>query len=223
MTPDELSAVQDRITRQILADLQPVSPIPRNAVLIAVLLLIAVAVVSAGAWHEGMAGIRAQSEVQSVMVFGLLAVAIVAGAMLVASWLVPAGRYHGLPAAVLTLSTLSLLAAFVFLFPYESNPNFLTVGLTCWRIGMAYSAVAALLSFLVLRRAAWLSPIVLGTATGIFAGLTALTVQEIYCPYLDAGHIAGFHVGTLVSATLLGTILGVTLPRILESMNWRKK
>jgi hypothetical protein len=59
MTPDELSALQESITRQILADLRLVSPIPRNAVLNATLLLLTAAVVAIGAWHEGMAGIRA--------------------------------------------------------------------------------------------------------------------------------------------------------------------
>jgi hypothetical protein len=92
----------------------------------------------------------------------------------------------------------------------------------CWRIGMMYSSGAALLSFFVLRRAAWLSPVMLGTATGIFTGLAALTVQEIYCPYLDAGHIAVFHMGSFFSAALLGAAFGFTLPRILRSMKGKK-
>jgi hypothetical protein len=79
------------------------------------------------------------------------------------------------------------------------------LSLNCWRIGMA-----------------WFSPVMLATATGVFAGLSALTVQEIYCPYLDAGHIVGFHVGTLLSAVLLGALFGLTIPRIHKSLNWRK-
>jgi hypothetical protein len=223
MMPEELPALQERITRQILADLRPVSPMPRSSIYVAILLSIAAFVVAAGAWHQGTAGFSAQSGAQSAVVFGLLAVSLVAGAMLVATSLTPAARHHGPLAAVLTASVLSLSAAIVFLFPYKPNPNFLAVGMNCWRIGMAYSLGAALLSFPVLRRAAWLSPVMLGTVTGVSAGLSALTVQEIYCPYLDARHIAGFHVGTLLSAALLGAILGLTIPRIPKSLNWRKQ
>jgi hypothetical protein len=222
MMPDELPALQERITRQILADLRPVSPMPRSSISVAILLLIAAVAMAGGAWHQGTAGFSAQSGTQSVVVFSLLAVSLVAGAMLVTNSLAPAARHHGPFAAVLTASIFSLSDAIVFLFPYKPNPDFLAVGMNCWRIGMAYSSGMALLSFLVLRRAAWLSPVMLATATGVFAGLSALTVQEIYCPYLDAGHIVGFHVGTLLSAVLLGALFGFTIPRVHKSLNWRK-
>jgi hypothetical protein len=83
---------------------------------------------------------------------------------------------------------------------------------------MAYSSSAALLSVLILRRAAWLSPVALGTATGMYAGLTAMTVQEIYCPILSIEHIAAFHLGTVLSSALIGTILGLIVPRGLQQM-----
>ena len=64
MTPDELPALQERITRQILADLRPVSPMPRSSISVAILLLIAAVVMAGGAWHQGTAGFSAQSGCQ---------------------------------------------------------------------------------------------------------------------------------------------------------------
>ena len=218
MTSDELPAVQERITRQILANLRPVSPLSRTGILVAILLLIAAAIVATGAWRQGTAGIRAESGSQSLVVLSLLAIALVAGAMLTAGWMVPAARYSASPATVLTAIVLSLLVSIVLLFRHESAPNFLERGIICWRIGMAYSSSAALLSVLILRRAAWLSPVALGTASGMSAGLTAMTVQEIYCPILSIEHIAAFHLGTVLSSALIGTILGLTVPHGLQQM-----
>jgi hypothetical protein len=56
MTPDELPALQERIARQILADLRPVSPMPRSSISVAILLPIAAVAVAGGAWHQGTAG-----------------------------------------------------------------------------------------------------------------------------------------------------------------------
>jgi hypothetical protein len=218
MTPDESPAVQERITRQILANLRPVSPLPRTGILVAILLLIAAGIVAVGAWRQGTAGVRAESGSQSIVVLSLLAIALVAGAMLTAGWMVPAARYSAYPAAVLTAIVLSLLISIGLLFRHESAPNFLDRGIICWSIGMAYSSSAALLSVLILRRAAWLSPAALGTATGMCAGLTAMTVQEIYCPILSIEHIAAFHLGTVVSSALIGTILGLIVPHGLQQM-----
>lgn len=216
MTPDESPAVQERITRQILANLRPVSPLPRTGILVAILLLIAAGIVAAGAWRQGTAGVRAESGSQSLVVLSLLAVALVAGAMLTAGWMVPAARYSASPAAALTAIVLSLLISIGLLFRHESAPNFLDRGIICSSIGMAYSSSAALLSVLILRRAAWLSPVALGTATGMYAGLTAMTVQEIYCPILSIEHIAAFHLGTVLSSALIGTILGLIVPHGLQ-------
>jgi hypothetical protein len=218
MTSDELPAVQERITRQILANLRPVSPLPRTDILVAILLLIAAAIVAAGAWRQGSAGIRAESGLQSLVVLSLLAIALVAGAMLTVGWMVPIAQYSASPAAVLTAIVLSLLVSIVLLFPHESASNFLERGIICWRIGMAYSCSAALLSVLILRRAAWLSPVALATASGMSAGLTAMTLQEIYCPILSIEHIAAFHLGTVLSSVLIGTILGLTVPHGLQQM-----
>jgi len=218
MKSDELPVVQERITRQILANLRPVSPLRRTGVLVATLLLIGAAIVATGAWRQGTAGIRAESGLQSIVVLSLLAIALLAGAMLTAGWMVPVARYSPSPAAVLTAIVLSLLISIVLLFRHASAPNFLDRGIICWRIGLPYSSSAALLSVLILRRAAWLSPVALGTATGMSAGLTAMTVQEIYCPILSIEHIAAFHLGTVLSSALIGTILGLTVPHGLQQM-----
>lgn len=200
--------VQARITRHIVSGLQPVSPLPSNLVLIARLLLLAGIATTTGAWWLGQAGWYALAPWQSVTVFSLLSGSTLLMAQVVTQQMVPGARQRIAPSVAITVVFVSLLVAILLLFPYKRDPDFVRTGLGCWERGLAAGTGAALLFFPMLRRGAWLSPLKLGAATGCLAGLSGLTVLEIYCPYLDRGHIGFWHLGAALTATLIGVAIG---------------
>ncbi len=203
--PVEISPeIQARITERIVTGLRPVSPLPSNPVLIAWLLLLTAIAITAGAWWLGQAGWHALAPWQSVTIFSLLSGSTLLMAHVVTQQMVPGARQRIAPLLAITAVFVSILIAILLLFPYKHDPDFVPTGLKCWERGLAAGTGAALLFFPVLRRGAWLSPLKLGAATGCLAGLSGLTVLEIYCPYLDRGHIGFWHFGAALTATLIG-------------------
>ena len=70
---------------------------------------------------------------------------------------------------------------------------FVAGGLVCIKNGLMYSAPAALLFRLLLRRGAILFPTLVGLAIGGLAGLIGLCVLELNCPNLNTLHILVWH------------------------------
>ncbi len=215
--PGEIAPeLQARIAQRIIAGLRPVSPLPSNRVLIALLLSLTAVTVAIGVWWLGQDGWQALAPLQSGIVFSLLGAGIFLIAYVVTSQMTPGSRQRIAPATTIVGVSLSLLIATLLLFRYRPDPDFVKVGLTCWERGLLVATGAAVLYSLVLRRGAWLSPIKLGAATGCLAGLTGLSVLEIYCPNLDRRHIGVWHLGAALTATLIGVAIpaiGVTFRR----------
>lgn len=203
-----------QIQSKLLKDLKPVRPIsPRYVFLIALGLLFLVGVLI-GSRLLGVAGWNALSGVQRVAMF---TVSVVGGILLVISLareMVPGSGYSmsavRLPGAVLG----ALAIATVAVFRPQPEPAFVSTGLMCLRIGMTYSMPAALLSWLILRGGAMLSPRRTGIAAGVFAGLIGVTVLEVYCPNLNMYHVAVWHLGVILLTALAGVVLGVASEHI---------
>ena len=84
----------------------------------------------------------------------------------------------------------------------NSPPN---TGLLCLEIGLACAIPAAALLWLVLRRGAILSPVLTGATAGALAGLSGLTVLEVFCPNLNKYHILVWHLGAVL-ASIIGCL-----------------
>ncbi|MGI8959189.1 MAG: NrsF family protein [Bryobacteraceae bacterium] len=196
--------IQTRIAQQIVTGLRPVSPLPSNLVLIALLLLLAVVAIATGVWWLGEAGWQALAPLQSAVVFSFLGTGVLLIAHVVIRQMVPGARQWIATPVAITGVLASILTAVLLFFPYKPNPDFVSAGLRCWGRGLLVATGAAVLFFLVLRRGAWLSPMKLGAATGCLAGLVGLTVLEINCPNLDRAHIGFWHLGAALTATLIG-------------------
>ena len=203
--PAELVA---RITNSVLAQLQPVSPLPSERLLWTVLLCLALAAVAGGTFVLGGAGWRAMAPWQASISFPFLAAGIVVMSRLVIGNMAP-GALHPLQSTIaIPVIAAILLADLMGLFPYTRDPQFISRGLKCWELALLTSICAGALFALILRRGAWLSPVAQGAAAGFLSGLVGLTVIEIYCPLLDRAHRSVWHFGATLTAACLGAASG---------------
>ena len=199
-------ALQARITENIVTALEPVSPLSSDSGLVASLLLLVSVAVAIGTMWLGHQGWQALALWQAATVFGLLIGSTVLMAYVVIRQMVPGALQRMEPKLAMSAVFVSILTAVLLLFPYHSSSKFISAGIFCLERGLLTAAGAAVLFYSVLRRGEWLSPVKLWSATGCLSGLTGLIVSEIYCSNLDRGHIAVWHLGAAVTATLIGGV-----------------
>jgi len=111
-----------------------------------------------------------------------------------------------------------IIGMFATLLRPHSDPTFVATGLVCLRIGLECAVPAALLLWLLLRRGAILNPIFTGATVGALAGLSGLTVLEIFCPNLNEYHILVWHVGAALASAVGGAAIGT----FVEYFGWRR-
>jgi hypothetical protein len=70
---------------------------------------------------------------------------------------------------------------------------------------------------LILRRGVVLNPAAAGALTGLLAGVSGLTLLEIFCPNPDKYHILAWHMG----AALVSTIGGAAIGWLVDRFRWR--
>ena len=194
-----------RIEDRILDDLKPVKPLPTTAVLNLVLLSIFAIVVVIGNLILGTAGWHALNLMQSLAVFSALAVSAGLLAFSAVRQIVPGSRLP-LPPYLLVTAVLGVMAGiFSTLFLPHGESTFISTGLLCLEIGLGCAIPAAALLWLVLRRGAILSPVLTGATAGALAGLSGLTVLEVFCPNLNKYHILVWHLGAVL-ASIIGCV-----------------
>ena len=207
-------ALHRRIEAAIIPDLRPVAPVASVLRVTVTLLLCAIGVIAAANWRLGVAGWRARSGLQAFVNFSLLGLCILILANLLAHQMMPGSRRNFPMPLYIAVPLLAVLAADIAMFGYQWSPKFAAQAISCWEIGVTCAGLSAPLFWLVLRRGWSLNPIAHGGITGLLAGLTGVTVLEIYCPYLDRLHISAGHVGAAVTAALVGAALGGIKSRV---------
>ena len=207
-----------RIENGILADLKPVRPLPPAGVLWSAFLLILVAVVTVGALALGTAGWQALSMLQRITVFAALAAAASALTLSAGRQMVPGTGFRLSPDLLVAAVIGAIIAICATVFHPHEEAAFVSTGLMCLRIGLECAVPAGLLVWLLLGRGAILSPVFTGATAGAMAGLSGLTVLEIFCPNLNRNHILVWHLGAVVASILGGVILGM----IAEYSGWRR-
>lgn len=206
--PDLPEALQRRIEAAIIPGLRPVAPAWSVWRVTLALLLCTIVVIAVANGRLGIAGWRARNALQASIIFSLLGISTLVCANALAHQMMPGSRRRVPVPLSIVVPILALLAADVAMFGYRWNPHFVPLALSCWEKGVTCAALSAPLYWLVLRRGFFLHPIALGGTAGLMAGLTGMTVLEIYCPYLDRLHISASHIGAAVTATLVGAALG---------------
>ena len=206
------------LLRQIQADLRanlkPVKPLPPAGIFILGFLLIAMAAVAIGASHLGITGWIALGPLRRTAVFASLAGAFGLLSTLLAREIVPGSRilldWRAAVAGVFAL----LAAIFATLFDFHAEPAFVATGLVCLAIGLECALPVAVFSWLILRKGLVLHPIAAGALTGLLAGISGLTLLEIFCPNPDKYHILVWHIGAALASTIGGAIVGSIADRV---------
>jgi hypothetical protein len=201
------------ISRRIAAEmthqpLHPVTPIRSASSLAAQSLLLFVLLAVALASAMKLAGIPAMSGLQLVFMSSILAL----GAVLLSqslAWQMSPGSLQKISAsAAVTLLIATLLAAFPILFPWRAPEAFFARGWHCFLVGTAVALVASVPFWLLVRRGAPLDFTRLGATLGAITGLLAVTVLQFTCDHQDLGHLATWHGGVLVVASVVGAVVG---------------
>jgi len=203
-SPDRLRQIQ----AQLRASLKPVKPLPPAGVLVLGFLLIAAAAVAVGAAHLGIAGWEALGLLRRTAVFAVLAAGLGLLSALLAREAVPGSRLL-LDSRVAVAGVFAILTAiFATLFDFHQEPTFVATGLVCLAIGIECALPVAAFSWLILRKGTVLHPIVAGALTGLLAGLSGLTLLEIFCPNPDKYHVLVWHCGAALASTIGGAAAG---------------
>ena len=206
--------LQGRITQAILADLKPVAPLSGRPVLTIRLLVLTGLVIALGAWYWGYAGWAELSRGQAAVMFSLLGTGLLLASDQVTRLMIPGTKMAMQPWMAAGLPLTTLLIAVLFLFPYESDPEFFTIGLHCWLVGLACAGATAPLVLYSIRRSAGVTRIWQGATTGLLCGLAGAAVLEIACPFLERTHIIAWHLGAVLTAALMGVIASECLTEV---------
>jgi len=203
--------VLKRIEDAVVADLKPVKPLaPESAQFVT--LMVAASAVAAVGWAElGMAGWRALGELQRLAVFSALAASAGLLAFSLVRQIVPGGKLLAPPGLLLAAVWGGMACLFGILFRPQEEVTFVATGLLCFKIGLECAIPAGAVFWMILRRGASMSPALTGATAGALAGLTGLTVLEVFCPNLNAYHILVWHLGGTLASAAGGLALGTAV------------
>jgi hypothetical protein len=172
------------------------------------LLLVLAAAAMALTGIRGTAGLERMHLAQVLS----MSVLLIAGAFLFSvslSWQIRPGSYQRLPATgILAAFGIGVLAGISLFFSWHPTPAVLAEGVPCLMAGLVMATAASVLLWLVVRRGAPLSMPKLGATVGATAGLLALAVLQVQCPFQEASHLLVFHGGVLALSTLAGWAIG---------------
>jgi hypothetical protein len=193
-----------RIQASLLGDLRPVRPLGSPVATLAGLLVGFAAAAVAGGFQTHPYGWHVLSLAQKVVIFGSLALGMYTLASSLVRLMRPGSKYAVSPDLLPAVVGFVLAIVVYALFQPRADTPYVTRGLSCLALGVAYAVPGGLLSWWWLRRGAALSPKLVGATAGGFAGLLGVTVLEIHCPNLNLYHILVWHLATLVVGVLGG-------------------
>ena len=196
----------------------PAKPLPPGGMLVFAFVFILVVVAAVGGVALGVAGWRALSLLQRIAVFTALAAAAGVLAFSAGRQIVPGSRLLLSPYRLVIAVLAMMIGIFTILFHPREESTFVSTGLVCLRIGLECAIPAAFLLWLLLRRGAILNPMLTGATAGALAGLSGLTVLEIFCPNLNAYHILVWHMGSVLTSVIGGLAIGL----IAEYSGWTR-
>ena len=202
------SATLRQIAAGMANNLRPAYPMVAARYFFGGFVGIFVAIAALGVYRLGAFGIRVMTPLQNRAIFSVLAVSTGLLAYSLVRQMVPGSRHRISPRLLPVAIMISLIIAMAVLFQFQHERHFWGNAWGCIRAGTPFGVLAAAPFWLMLRRGAILSPILTGTATGLFAGLVGTSVLEIHCPNLHASHILVSHLGVAMLCALAGLVIG---------------
>jgi hypothetical protein len=196
------------IGNQLRAALQPVRPLPSNALLIgiglSVFLLLSVIVASA----TGLKAIHVLTGGQMALYYGTVCLFAALFARATVERMIPGAKRFA-PSSLLAALALTGLGLLVFsMFEERGTDNFVARGIPCLRLGAISALLSGLLGWRLLRKGYLVSPRETITLYGFFAGLVGIAVLALHCPIQNSLHIVVWHIGAMLLAGCAGFLLG---------------
>lgn len=196
-----------RAQATILADLQPVHPLPAPWLLALAVLLVFAFAAAGSASLLGLHGLQSLDGIQRAIDYPALLLAAWLAADACVNAMRPAsGRRLGKLAVVAPVTAFSVL--FFLLFPDRSTGSFVLEGIPCLRAGMGVAIPTGLAVAWILRRGFVLDWGEAGLAGGSLAGLAGLAMLELHCANLKAPHRMVWHVAVIAVSAALGFAFG---------------
>jgi hypothetical protein len=192
------------ISRRLGAELEPVLPLPSNAVLVVsgIVLFAVIALLSAS--DVGLAGFRRLDLWQKLVIYPAIIVSVVPLILSVIAARIPGSRAPMpfpfpilIPLIVLTIVT-------PILFPAFGLSNFVRDGVPCLRLGTICAVVPGFLTGAFLRRGFVTHPARAALTGGALAGAVGVAVLALHCPIQNTPHILVWHLGVIVTAAAIG-------------------
>jgi hypothetical protein len=221
IVPNELpveasAAAEQRIAERLVRSLQPVTPLPSRAVLVAAFLAIFAAVT---ALLFAFVGTRGAQHMTVLQLAGVLA-AILAAAGLASFSLsgeMTPGQRRLVRPGTMTAGILFVLFALIWgLFPWARGA---IQGWHCFLSGFVCSIPAVLLVLWVVRKGAPLAYGTVGATAGLLGGLVGMAAIHVGCSLLSAPHMAAGHLTIPLAGAIAGYLAGWTLPYVLPRRN----
>jgi hypothetical protein len=197
------------IERALTADLHPVRRIAAKRQFVLSLLAIFALVAALGALRLGSRGLTVMTPFQASVMLGALLIGAFFLAWSLASQISPGSLHKVAPASLPIAVAIAIAILTAALFRFEHERQFWMRSWQCIRLGAPFSLLAAIPTWFVLRRGAFLSPRTIGPGAGLFTGLAGALAIQIRCQNLDAAHILVSHVGMAALASVLGWLAGL--------------
>jgi hypothetical protein len=196
-------------TAGILADLQPVRPLPGTAYLVLTCLVAALLVLSAGISMWGTRGWAAQTPAIRLFLFGAILAGVAGSAYGLALQMIPGSRRR-IPISLPVVGALAIFAGTVLLTSQPSSGEDL-IDWICFRRGLLVAAVALPFLFMVIRKGALFDRF--QTAVTLVAALSwiSLLVLTMYCPLRTVHHVFLSHMGSTAVVMMAGIVIGKIL------------
>lgn len=195
-----------RIAAQIECSLTPVKSIPSPgafAVRIAAMLVLLTCALVA---FMGARGISVMSRLQLVGIGALLISGTILFSVTLGKQTTP-GSTRRVPTWLMMLVfALAALTGIALLFPWQAEDASPFLSWQCAPRELAIAAPAAVLFWVLLRRAVVLSPAATGASVGAVAGLLAVSVLQFTCPHQQALHLLLSHWSVLLVTTAAGAL-----------------
>jgi hypothetical protein len=192
----------------LLESLQPVRPLSRTPALIFAVILSAALVWAAAIARWGLAGWGAQTTIERLLLFGTVAVALLASAYGLSVEMVPGSKprfnWRWVAACALVAFLLTTLSAF----HQEGRFDLGAMHGTCFGRGLLAAAAVLLLLFVVIRRGVFLERLKTSATIAALISSAALLVLTSYCPILAWPHVLVVHLGAVAVIIAAGIAVG---------------
>jgi len=205
--PEVDTALIQRITGSIGANLRPVRPLPPTWLLRMVVAIVCAGAAAIAGVALGIQGLQKMHLAEAATLFAALAVFIWLAAESCVSEMVPGSRHIMTPKRLMAAACVAMIAIFALLFRGYHVEQFVAQGLPCLRAGLALAAPVALACWLVLRRGLAVDRCAAGLAFGILAGLSGFAMLELHCPNFEAAHVMVWHTAVPLLSGLAGLLV----------------